>query len=87
LAITSDISTSYLTTDWTNIFYLRFWLKRPEYILYYGVAQYKQVADVQDVHRPSTPILFVLPPRSSELNGHVEKARRTHTEDANVTML
>jgi len=25
--------------------------------------------------------LFVLPPRSPELNGHVERAQRTHTEE------
>jgi len=25
--------------------------------------------------------LFVLPPRSPKLNGHVERAQRTHTEE------
>ena len=41
------------------------------------------MADVQDVHCLSTPILFVLPPCSSKLNWHVERDQRTHTEDAN----
>lgn len=26
-------------------------------------------------------VLFVLPPRSPKLNGHVERAQRTHTEE------
>ena len=53
LAITSDISTSYFTTDWTHTFYLHFWLGRPDFsiIAYCGMAQYKRVADVQDMRR------------------------------------
>jgi hypothetical protein len=39
------------------------------------------------MHRPSTTILFVLQLRYPKLNGYVEKARRTPTEDAHLTML
>jgi putative transposase len=39
------------------------------------MAQFEQACADKDIH------LFVLPPRSPKLNGHVERAQRTHTEE------
>ena len=38
-------------------------------------ASFEQACQQRGVH------LFVLPPRSPKLNGHVERAQRTHTEE------
>jgi hypothetical protein len=38
----------------------------------------KNAEDIQGSH------LFVLPPRSPKLNGHVERAHRTHTEESRL---
>jgi transposase InsO family protein len=39
------------------------------------MAQFEQAYADKDIR------LFVLPPRSPKLNGHVERAQRTHTEE------
>jgi transposase InsO family protein len=39
------------------------------------MAQFEQACAEKNIH------LFVLPPRSPKLNGHVERAQRTHTEE------
>ncbi|MDP6495713.1 MAG: integrase core domain-containing protein, partial [Dehalococcoidia bacterium] len=38
-------------------------------------AEFEQACQQRGIH------LFVLPPRSPKLNGHVERAQRTHTEE------
>ena len=38
-------------------------------------------AQLEDACKELGIRLFVLPPRSPKLNGHVEKAQRTHTEE------
>jgi len=37
--------------------------------------------DLRDFSTASGICLFVLPPRSPKLNGHVERAQRTHSEE------
>ena len=39
------------------------------------MAQFEQACAEKNIH------LFTLPPRSPKLNGHVERAQRTHTEE------
>ena len=44
-----------------------------------GGSEFK--ADFESARRESVIKLFVLPPRSPKLNGHVERTQRTHTEE------
>ena len=44
-----------------------------------GCSQFEAQFEVECQRRGIK--LFTLPPRSPELNGHVERARRTHTEE------
>ncbi|HLA80883.1 MAG TPA: integrase core domain-containing protein, partial [Thermoleophilia bacterium] len=39
------------------------------------MAEFEETCQARDLK------LFVLPPRSPKLNGHVERAQRTHTEE------
>ncbi|MDA8188597.1 MAG: integrase core domain-containing protein [Dehalococcoidales bacterium] len=44
-----------------------------------GGSEFKALFE-RECHRRGIP-LFVLPPKSPKLNGHVERAHRTHTEE------
>jgi transposase InsO family protein len=44
-----------------------------------GGSEYK--AEFEVACREKGMLLFVLPPRSPKLNGHVERAQRTHKEE------
>ena len=55
-----------------------------------AAGRYEKVLGKPPLHRASTELeqacrrrLFVLPPRSPQLNGRVERAQRTHKEEFN----